>query len=440
MSANIKLYVFISLLNTIITFRLPASPTQNPPLTPLYDSLTTNLPHPVMAYTSFSFPPSTPLFPPAATVQTYLEAYAANFDLLPHIHFRTSVHRAHWNSPTKKWRVQTSAGESLDFDLVIVANGHYRVPRYPDVPGISDWLNSRRASHSAWYRHPHNLGDVVLVVGAGPSGQDIAAEMRSIARTVIHSTTGGVPGEVGNLKRRGRVVKFEADGQVSFEDGTTETGIDHCILATGYDMSFPFLSPPIIQSDLPPPCPPLPGVLHNSGYHVFPLAEHLFPLQDIHPPSSLVFMGLLMKVAPLPLLEAQARAVMKAFGDPSSLDTTQEAVGVVTRYEELRLRFGGDISAIPKNWHKLTESEQFSYRDRLYEFAESDDSPKVVVPDWEKEMYAKKDVLRTVWRDLEASGEANEWVEGVGEGGLEEWVDLMRRLVRKAEGDDKSKL
>lgn len=34
-----------------------------PPPTPMYGSLTTNLPHSVMVYSSFSFLPSTPLFP-----------------------------------------------------------------------------------------------------------------------------------------------------------------------------------------------------------------------------------------------------------------------------------------------------------------------------------------------------------------------------------------
>lgn len=31
----------------------PSPPEGDPPLTPLYDSVTTNLPHPVMAYTDF---------------------------------------------------------------------------------------------------------------------------------------------------------------------------------------------------------------------------------------------------------------------------------------------------------------------------------------------------------------------------------------------------
>ena len=52
-------------------------------------------------------------------------------------------------------------------------------------------------------------------------------------------------------------------------------------------------------------------------------------------------------------------------------------------------------------------------------------------------MYDAKGILREEWRDLERLGEAEEWVRGVGAGkgekGVEEWVELMRRLLRRAE-------
>jgi hypothetical protein len=415
-------------LRTTFT-RLPAPPTDDPPSTPMYDSLTTNLPHPVMAYTSFSFPPSTPLFPPAATVQTYLESYAAHFDLMPLIRLRTTVQHTQWESASGKWNIQLSSGDTRQFDFIIVANGHYRVPRYPSIPGLSDWIAARKASHSAWYRRPHNFGEVVLVIGGGPSGQDIAAEMCTVARTVIHSVTGGVSEDLGNLKKRGRVIAFKEGGQVLFDDGTTEFGVDYCLLATGYELSFPFLSSGIIQSGFPPSCPPVPRRLYNSGYHIFPLAKQMFPLQTDYPPSSIAFMGLLVKVAPFPLLEAQGRAVMKVFENPASLDTTQEAVDIITRYEELRSEFGDDTLSISKSWHKYKDQKQFDYRDQLHQFAEGDADTRTVVMDWEKEMYGKKDMLRIAWRKLEKSGEANDWVKGVGEGGPTEWVDLMRRLL-----------
>ncbi|KAF9010158.1 FAD/NAD(P)-binding domain-containing protein [Cyathus striatus] len=438
----------------------PALPVDDPPLTPLYDSLTTNLPHPIMAFTSYSFPPSTHLFPKAAAVQSYLESYAKHFHLLQHIKFNTGV--ASVERAEKNWVVKLSSGETRTFDLVIVCNGHYRIPRYPNTPGIGEWLNARKASHSAWYRHPYNLGDTVLVVGAGPSGQDITAEMKAISKTIIHSVTGAPPEDDGNLKKRGRVVRFGENGQVEFEDGIIEKGVDYCILATGYEVSFPFLSSPIMETALPPPIPPLPREVCNSTFSVFPLAKHIFPLQSHFPSNSLAFLGILVRVAPFPLVEAQARAVVRAFADNQALDPTREAVGIISRYEELRAEVGEDPLAIAKAWDRHKGEEQFEYRDALSEFAEAGGPwslaaesggtsnggwGRVRVQDWEKEMYGHKDVLRKVWRQLEEKGEADEWVKGVGEGGPHEWIDLMRKLVKKAEEEgvkveeaDKAKL
>lgn len=413
--------------------RLPSLPTGNPPATPMYDSLTTNLPHPVMAFTSFSFPPSTPLFPPASTVLAYLKAYAENFSLTQHIRLNTSVKDLHWDPVSCKWKVELSSAQNpLDYDFVVVGNGHYNLPRFPELPGLPKWLAEGKAVHSAWYRHPDNLGSTVLVLGGGPSGTDISAEMLETARTVIHSVPGAPAQDDhdGRLQRRGRLVELTSDGHAVFEDGRRDA-VDYCILATGYQISFPFLEPHTMPVQLPPPVPPLPRELCNSEYHVFPLAKHLFPIQSTFPPTSIVFMGLQKRVAPLPLLEAQARAVVRVFSDPGALDPTREAVGIVTRYEELKAACGDDQLAIAKAWHTTPDGEQFDYRDEMYAFAGG--KPRVVVADWERDMYKQKGVLRAAWRELERTGEADGWVKGVGEGGNGEWVDMMRRLLKHAE-------
>ncbi|KAF8068865.1 hypothetical protein FPV67DRAFT_1094160 [Lyophyllum atratum] len=423
---------------------LPAPATDDPPLSSLYDSLTTNLPHPVMAFTSHSFPPSTPLFPRASIVHKYLDDYADHFRLRPHIQLNTSVTsvtREHSN-----WKVTLSTGKVLPFDLVIVCNGHHRIPRYPDTPGLAQWLNSGRASHSAWYRRPENLGDRILVVGAGPSGLDISAEMRTVAGTVIHSVSGTPAEDFGNLRRRGRVARFGEDGHVAFEDGTTEEEVSHCILATGYEFSFPFFSADILRSKAPPLAPPLPSEMYNSTYSIFPLARHMFPLQNAFPPSSLVFLGrILHRVAPFPVLEAQARAALHAFGNPGSLDPIRESVDVMARYEELSLRVGNDPSVIAKAWHRFEPLDQYDYRSALYNFvvrASGDSGPvrdgeegkgSSAYAEWEKEGYVNRTLLRNAWVKLEKSGEADKWVRGVGEGGKHEWVEMMRKFMTWAE-------
>ncbi|KAJ7754446.1 hypothetical protein B0H16DRAFT_744543 [Mycena metata] len=401
------------------------------PMTPLYDSLTTNLAHPVMCFPSFSFPPATPIFPVASRVQSYLESYADHFKLTPFIRLNTVVTDV--RRVSSKWLVQLNHSETSEYDLVIVANGHHKIPRYPNVHGLQDWLTAKKATHSVWYRRPHNMGKKVLVVGGGPSGNDISAEMRHACTTLIRSISNAPnQDESPNFKIRGRLTGFGTGGDVFFEDGSKETGVDHCILATGYQVSLPFLTDSILHPALPPPCPPLPDTLYNSTYHIFPLARHIFPLQSTFPPTSLVFMGLPVRVAPLPVMEAQAAAIVRTFAEPETFDVERETHDLLARYARLADLAHGDPAAIARIWSVFQEDEQFTYQDELYAFAGRDD---IRVPQWRKDMYAAKVLLRSFWVELERRGEADEWVKGVGGGpaGADEWPTLLRRLLKAAE-------
>ncbi|TFK73464.1 FAD/NAD(P)-binding domain-containing protein [Pluteus cervinus] len=487
---------------------LPAPPTTPPnssevPLTPLYDSLTTNLPHPLMAFSTFPFPPSTPLYPHAAIVLQYLKDYAKHYNLLSSIHLSSivdSVKPRLFEQGERGWTVHLSNNEQHDFDLVFVCNGHYSRPRYPTTPGVESWIRTGKATHSAWYRRPHYLGKKVLILGGGPSGQDIAKEMARITPMIVHSYTNATSAESptrdgkGIFRTRGRAVKFEeisehdtvAGGTVTFADGSIETDIDHCILATGYETSFPFFDEDILKRQIPPAIPPLPkpNELFDSTYNVFPLARHLFPvppsLSSQGTPINLAFLGLLVRVAPFPLVEAQARAALYGFQHPEVVDSISEVVDIVTRYQALS---NSTISAtnsqgttlgdsndprerlrIAKAWHRFEPQEQFDYRDSLDEFAsgahqsQTQTQPRITTNDtstpgpypgtrrcatWEREFYMKKDILRPAWVDLEKKGEAAKWVDGVGQGDdvekvIEEWVGVMKRLVEYAERPEHS--
>ncbi|KAI0349704.1 FAD/NAD(P)-binding domain-containing protein [Trametes cingulata] len=409
----------------------PAPPDADPPLTALYDSLTTNTPHPLMSYTSYPFPPETPLYPPASTVLAYLHDYAKAFDLLPHIRFNTPVTSVHWDASQQKWGVTVQGGLPTQFDLVLVANGHYRVPRIPSTKGLDEWRDEGKVTHSAWYRRPEDYTGKVLVVGGGYSGMDVASETRPFARVVIHSITGVTPVDEdgGKFKKRGRVTEYldASEGKVVFADGTTESGIDHVVLATGYQFNFPFLSEPEVLHALPPLVPPLPEALYDSTYHIFPLGKHLFPLVKSYPPSSIAFIGLPLRVAPLPLAEIQTQAALKVFSDPSSLDVEREAAAVRARYEQFRAAKGDDEVAIADAWFRFGFKEQFDYRDELYEFV----GTEYRIPQWERELFEQKDLLRERCRELERKGEAEAWLRGVGSGPdpVQEWADFMWRVL-----------
>ncbi|ELU43051.1 hypothetical protein AG1IA_02919 [Rhizoctonia solani AG-1 IA] len=42
-------------------------------------------------------------------------------------------------------------------------------------------------------------------------------------------------------------------------------------------------------------------------------------------------------------------------------------------------------------------------------------------------------VMRTEWKELERLGLAARWAHGVGKGGIQDWIDLMWRVIHRAE-------
>ena len=91
-----------------------------------------------MSFRDHFFPSTTPLFPTAAQVQTYLVAYAQIFGLRPYINFGTAVTRLHKDG--EEWVVESTGkdGETVGrYDRVVVANGHYEQVHVPEIPGIS---------------------------------------------------------------------------------------------------------------------------------------------------------------------------------------------------------------------------------------------------------------------------------------------------------------
>ena len=330
-----------------------------------------------MAYSSFLFPPSTLLYPPASTVQAYLESFTDYFNLRPYIRFNTRVLTAGWDQERNnkgRWVVTTSESETNEFDLLLVCNGHHNIPRYPSTPGISSWIESKRALHSIFFRNPSSvplppdsrtLKDLtILVVGGGPSGEDITQDLLPFAGRVLHSTSSysppldSTPTLTTSAIPKPRPTQFtlppdpKLPGTVTFEDGSQEQ-VDFCILATGYEVDFPFFDQgiePSSESDPPkfylPKClPPRPLTSHldtqqmyNTTYSVFPLARQLLASPSSLPPSSsesksnplnnskpnttpktpppvptLAFLGLLVRVVPFPLVEVQARIVVELF-------------------------------------------------------------------------------------------------------------------------------
>ena len=117
-------------------------------------------------------------FMTGAEVVEFLQGYARSFGAPVH----TGVEVLRVRPGPAGWRVQTDAG-AIDADAVVVATGDLARPRLPEIaaalpPGL-------HALHAGDYRGPTQLpAGAVLVVGAGPSGQQIARELAAAGRRV----------------------------------------------------------------------------------------------------------------------------------------------------------------------------------------------------------------------------------------------------------------
>ncbi len=123
----------------------------------------------------------------------YLMRYAEAFDVLPHIRFNTTVEAVRRN-PSGAWTVcvrDAQGSREETFDSVAVCSGLHQNPHTPDLPGRESF--SGETMHSAQYRRPSQvMGKRVLIVGAGESGADVAAEVAANAAETVLSLRRGV--------------------------------------------------------------------------------------------------------------------------------------------------------------------------------------------------------------------------------------------------------
>lgn len=437
---------------------LPDTNSDSPefPQTPLYNSLTTNLPHPIMAFRDFSFPPSTPLYPHANIVQQYLEDYADAHNLRQHIRLSTSVKCVLPERSNGKhvWKVVSSRLPTEEetteyFDTLIIANGRNGYPVLPsNIPRLSEWIAQGKASHSKSYREPSTYHDMnIVVVGNGPSALDIAPELVGVAKHVYRSVRNAretnsdahdrPATDLSNMQAARDVQLCSAirslgspeDGSVGLVDGTTLTGVDHILFATGYETCFPFLDVPVLNGtpERETAIPDESQWTLNSGQHLFPLSLHMLPTSSDLPLGSLFFLGLPRPVVPFPLVEGQCQVIEAILSGTLSLNLHEQDRSARTAMEALLKRVGGSEALAAREWHKLPDALQFDYRVELARLARRDS--QLMVPDWQRCIYEKKRELRAAWKELERTGKDKDIVQDVGTKGEQEWVELMNRIL-----------
>ena len=160
-----------------------------------YESLHINTDCRLMEYRDYPMPADTPDYPTHRVIMDYFEDYVDHFGLGETITFNTAVDRAE-RREDGVWEVTLDDGRVLEYDVLMVANGHHWDPYWPDpaYPGEFDG----RQIHSHSYLNPQEpldcRGKKVLIVGMGNSAMDIACELSrpGLAEKVYLSARHGV--------------------------------------------------------------------------------------------------------------------------------------------------------------------------------------------------------------------------------------------------------
>ncbi|QDE36023.1 NAD(P)/FAD-dependent oxidoreductase [Microbacterium foliorum] len=143
-----------------------------------YDALHLITSRDMTHFEDFTMPADYPHFPRRDQVREYLESYARHHGHYDIIRFNTAVISvvpiaADGPVGSGGWTVTLDTGESIDYDGVLVANGHLWDQKVPAI--ASDFTGAQ--VHSGSYRNTEDIeGRRVLVVGAGNSGCDLAVD------------------------------------------------------------------------------------------------------------------------------------------------------------------------------------------------------------------------------------------------------------------------
>lgn len=265
----------------------------------MYQGLRTNLPKEVMGFPDFPIPEQNKSYLTRAEILEFLNLYADNFNLRPNIKFNHHVMDVR---PVEgnKWLMTsiykpTKTEIKEVYDAVMVCNGHYNEPTMPKFLGQEKFRG--RQSHSHHYRSPDSYkGQRVLVIGAGPSGLDVALHISAVASQVVlsHHLKEPITTEYpSNVMQKPDVRCIRGDEKVEFVDGSC-CRFDAILCCTGYKYSFPFLHESC-------------GVVIDEN-HIQPLYKHMIHADR----PTMCFIGIPFNVCAFQMFDLQARYFVKS--------------------------------------------------------------------------------------------------------------------------------
>ncbi|KAF0928980.1 hypothetical protein E2562_011068 [Oryza meyeriana var. granulata] len=408
----------------------------------MYASLRLLGPREVMGFSDFQFVPPRKSggggtapgrdrrrFPGHREVYLYLKDFCRSAGLADAVRFNTRVVRVAMAPPRRggsgnalKWVVrsmdaglwkqytddQMTEARCVEevFDAVVVATGHYSQPRLPSIQGMGDWR--RRQLHSHSYRVPDPFRDeVVVLVGCGDSGMDIALDLRAVAREV-HLSAKSVEAAMtpamskmlarhANLRLHPQIERLCEDGRVVFADGTGVVA-DTVMYCTGYCYSFPFLDTE--------------GRVTVDDNRVGPLFEHTFP-PSLAPWLS--FVGIPRKVMVPWFFEAQGRWIAGVLSGRWALPTEEDMMRSVEEYYRAR-----KLAGVPKEYtHDVEPHKMYELGEKYCDFPRTED--------WKRELMAI--ISRNTSDDMETFRDRDDDSDNVRKC-LQKWYGLAEHQAQ----------
>ncbi|GAA5878117.1 hypothetical protein JCM1840_002247 [Sporobolomyces johnsonii] len=434
------------------------------PETPLYPALHTNTPIPTMTFPTLPFPPHTPLFPSHTHIESYLRSSISHFALTPHLRLSHAVTGADYSASRGKWTLEVQhegERETKEYEHLVIATGRYHYPKVPAWEGQGEWLEAgkgegegrpeREIVHSLWYRGAEALrGRTIVVVGFGASGWDIATQCVGVADEVYHSYIANPSAPVAFPPVRGTIQKPRiahfTPSSIVFADGSVlaipSSSKFTIVLATGYELRIPFLSPSLLSTGSIPPSRSRPTPLSTNGIYLRPLYRDLFPISSPSLPSNaLALIGLPWFVAAGQCSYIQGLVAGHAFatapGEDGVLGVEAEQWRELENREATRIKDEG-LDPLEVG-HKFTLPGQAEdYQDALLALvrlrsplalpSHLGPSSQPFVPAWRRWARSKEVFLRLRRGFERAQKEGIEEEFRVKVGREDEWVGVMERL------------
>ncbi|KAH7398108.1 hypothetical protein BKA64DRAFT_57784 [Cadophora sp. MPI-SDFR-AT-0126] len=327
---------------------------------PCYAGLRNNFDSAVMRSSLLEWPEGTEGTMAALGVKHYIESLAQTYDLVSRVRLWTRVEAISKPVGASQWNLRSQtfsqAAETFNFttnnesfDAVVVASGHYDIPRVPDIAGLANWKSRfpDRVTHSKRYRVPSDFkNSTVLIIGAGVSAYDIARELDAVgcktyqaSRDPSRADRARLEGMPESCERVPGVSEFILDetvatsgtatspleetqtipGRVLLTDGRDLKGLHHVILATGYVTTYPFLGE-LEQPTLPVHKADNKVIITADGSTVHNLHLDIFYIPD----PTLCFIGVPVNTSTFSLFDFQARILARVWKGEARLPPQQE--------------------------------------------------------------------------------------------------------------------